>query len=186
MALTARISDKLAALVPPAQVASYKDGVLMRPLKMAAPVVGPKPVAGLGPTAEPIVLALKAFAARDIPRARRLLDSLSALHSDYAPGEITMDAVYPESWLRAQIGDTAAASAGLDRALRGLPAALPSILGDPAVAFSLGRVMALRAELAERKQERRLAKTWATALLQLWGEGDAVTAPTLERMRKLQ
>ena len=186
MALTARITDKLAALVAPAQVSAFRDGALMRALKMAAPIVGAKPIAELGPSPELFVLALRAYAARDIPRVRRFLDSLSASHSDYAPGEITMDAVYPESWLRAQIGDTVGASAGLDRALRGLPAALPSILADPAVAFSLGRVMALRAELAERKQERRLATLWATALLQLWGKGDAVTAPTLERMRQLQ
>ena len=185
-AISARVSDKLAALVPSAQVAGYRDGVLMRPLKMAAPVVGAKPIARLGPSEELFVIALKAYASRDIPRVRRFLDSLSALHSDYAPGEITMDAVYPESWLRAQIGDTAAASAALDRALRGLPAALPSILSDPAVAFSLGRVMALRAELAAKKQNARLARSWATALLLLWGSGDAVTAPTLEKMQKLQ
>jgi hypothetical protein len=97
-----------------------------------------------------------------------------------------MDAVYLESWLRAEIGDTAVASGALDRALRGLPAALPAILANEAVAFSLGRVMALRAELAARKGERTLATNWATNLIKLWGRGDAVTAPTLERMRKLQ
>jgi hypothetical protein len=186
IALATRVSDKLAALVPPAQVAAFRDGVLMRPLQLAAPVIGAKPIAGLGPSPELFVLALKAYAARDIPRARRYLDSLSELHADYAPGEITMDAVYTESWLRAQIGDTVAASTALDRALRGLPAALPSILGSSAVAFSLGRVMALRAELAAKKKDSSLAKSWATGLLQLWGSGDAVTAPTLERMRKLQ
>jgi hypothetical protein len=96
-----------------------------------------------------------------------------------------MDAVYLESWLRAQIGDTVAASEALDKALGGLPAALPSILMSSAVAFSLGRVMALRAELAARQQHDALARSWAKALIQLWGRGDAVTAPTLERMRKL-
>jgi hypothetical protein len=186
IALAARVSDKLAALLPAAQVASFRDAVLMRPLQLAAPVIGAKPIANLGPSSEPFVLALKAYAARDIPRARRYLDSLSALHADYAPGEITMDAVYTESWLHAQIGDTVAASAALDRALRGLPAALPSILASQAVAFCLGRVMALRAELAAQKGERTLATTWATALIQLWGAGDAVTARTLEKMRKLQ
>jgi predicted Ser/Thr protein kinase len=185
LAIATRVTDKLAALVPPAQVAVFRDGVLMRPLKLAAPVVGAKPIADLGPSPETFVLALKAFAARDIPRVRRLLDSLSALHADYAPGEITMDAVYTESWLHAQIGDTASASGALDRALRGLPAALPSLLADPAVAFCLGRVMALRAELAARKKQDTLARSWANALIQLWGRGDAVTAPTLEKMRNL-
>jgi tetratricopeptide (TPR) repeat protein/predicted Ser/Thr protein kinase len=186
MALASRVSDKIAGLVPPAQAAALTSGALLRPLTLAAPMIGPKPVADLEPSPDPIILALRAYAARDMPRTRRFLDSLSALHADYAPGEITMDAVYVESWLRAQIGDTAAASGALDRALRGLPAALPSILANEAVAFSLGRVMGLRAELAARKQQGTLARSWSTALLQLWGRGDAVTAPTLERMRKLQ
>jgi predicted Ser/Thr protein kinase/tetratricopeptide (TPR) repeat protein len=186
MAMALRVSDKIAALVPPAQVTPLTNGALLRPLTLAAPVIGPKPVADLEPNPDPIILALRAYSARDMPRTRRFLDSLSALHADFAPGEITMDAVYVESWLRAQIGDTAAASGALDRALRGLPAALPAILANEAVAFSLGRVMALRAELAARQGERTLATTWATALIKLWGRGDAVTAPTLERMRKLQ
>ncbi len=186
LALASRVSDKIAALVRPAQVAPLRNGELMRPLTLAAPVVGPKPVSELEPTLDPFVLALRAYAARDIPRTRRFLDSLAALHADYAPGEITMDAVYLESWLRAQIGDTVAASEALDRALRGLPAALPTILTNSAVAFSLGRAMALRAELAARQQHDTLARSWAKALIQLWGRGDAITAPTLERMRKLQ
>ena len=126
-ALAAHVSDKLAGVLPAAQVASMRDQT-MRSLKLAAPVVGAGPIMGLGPSSEPFVLALKAYAARDTQRARRLLDSLSALHADFAPGEVTMDAVYLESWLRAQIGDTLAASTALDKALRGLPAALPSIL----------------------------------------------------------
>ena len=186
LALASRVSDKITALVLPAQAPGLRSGALLRPLTLAAPVIGPKPVADLEPSPDPFILALRAYAARDIPRTRRFLDSLSGLRADYAPGEITMDAVYLESWLRAQVGDTAAASAALDRALRGLPAALPSILANEAVAFSLGRVMALRAELAARKGERTLATSWATNLIKLWGRGDAVTAPTLEKMRKLQ
>jgi predicted Ser/Thr protein kinase len=185
MAFAARVSDRIAGQVAPAQAAALTSGALLRPLTLAAPVIGPKPVANLEPSSDPIILALRAYANRDIPRTRRFLDSLFALHADYAPGEITMDAVYVESWLRAEIGDTAVATATLDRALRGLPAALPAILANEAVAFSLGRVMALRAELAARKGERTLSATWAGALLKLWGRGDAVTAPTLERMRRL-
>ncbi len=186
LAFASRVSEKISALVPPGQVAALRTGALMRPLMLAAPIIGAKPVADLDSRPDPFILALRAYAARDIPKARRFLDSLGVLHADYAPGEITMDAVYLESWLRAETGDTAAATQSLDRALRGLPAALPSILASHAVAFSLGRVMALRAELAGKKRDPTLARSWATALLQLWGKGDAVTAPTLERMRKLQ
>jgi len=184
LAFAGRVSDKIAALVPPAQAAPLVNGALIRPLTLAAPVVGAKPVSELV-SMDPFVLALKAYAQRDVRQTRLLLDSIAASHAEYAPGEVTMDAVFRESWLRAQIGDSAAASVALDRALRGLPAALSSIVASSAVAFSLGRAMALRAELAAEKGERTLATTWATALIKLWGRGDAVTAPTLERMRKL-
>lgn len=186
LALAARVSEKIAAVLPPAQVAGMQSGALMRPLTLAAPVVGPGPVAQLGPTMDPLVIALRAFAQRNIPRTRAALDSLAALHADFAPGEITMDAIYLEAWLRTQIGDTTRASDDLDKALRGLSAALPSILGNSAVAASLVRVMALRAELAAAKQQRDVARKWANAVVQLWGQGDAVTRPTVERMRKLR
>ena len=172
--------------MPAAQAGPLRSAALVRPLILASPVIGAKPIESLELTPDPFVLALRAYAARDLPRTRRFLDSLSALHADYAPGEVTMDAVYLESWLRAQTGDTLAAAQSLDRALRGLPAALPSILANAGVAFSLGRVMALRAELAFAKQQATLARSWATALTQLWGSGDAVTAPTLKKMRELQ
>ena len=185
LAFSARVSDKIGVLVAPAQAGPLVNGALVRPLTLAAPVIGPKPVSELV-SMDPFVLALKAFALHDIRQTRLLLDSIAASHADYAPGEVTMDAVFRESWLRAQIGDTVAASAALDRALRGLPGALSSIVASSAVAFSLGRAMALRAELAARKGNRTLATTWATALIRLWGRGDAVTAPTLQRMREIQ
>jgi hypothetical protein len=185
-AIAARIDETLSSFVAAAQVDAVRKSALMRPLTLAAPVLGAKPLADLGPTLDPFGLALRAFARHDMPKTRRFLDSLAVLHADYAPGEITMDAVYGEAWLRAQIGDSVAASAMLDKALRGLPAALPSILGSSVVAFSLVRVMALRAEMAAQTGQTALAKKWAKAVIQLWGRGDAVTAETLERMRRLQ
>jgi hypothetical protein len=47
--------------------------------------------------------------------------------------------------LRVAIGDASGATRDLDNALRGLPAALPSILKDLTLAACLVRVMALRA-----------------------------------------
>jgi hypothetical protein len=186
LALAARVSEKIASVVPPAQVAGMRSGALVRQLTLAAPVIGPRPVAQLGPTMDPFVVALRALDQRNIPRTRAALDSLSALHADFAPGEITMDAIYLEAWLRAQIGDTTRASNELDNALRGLSAALPSILKSSAVASSLVRVMALRAELASATKNPDVARKWADAVVQLWGQGDAVTKPTVDRMRKLR
>jgi predicted Ser/Thr protein kinase len=185
-AVAQRVSDKIAAVVPPAQAQPMRSGALMRPLMLAAPQIGPSPVTQLGPTLDPMVLALKAFSDRNIPRTRAFLDSLAALHADFAPGEVTMDVIYLESWLRAQTGDTARATKQLDNALRGLSAALPSILQSSTIAASLVRVMALRAELAAKGRHPNIARTWAHAVVQLWGKGDALTAPTVAMMRKLE
>lgn len=186
LVLATRVSEKIAAVVPAAQVEPLRIATMRRPLTLAASVVGPKPASRLGATMDPYILALKAFADRDTRRTRIFLDSLTDLHADYAPGEITMDVVYCEAWLRAQIGDPLGASRELDKALAGLPVALPTFLGSSTSAASLVRVMALRAELASQLQQAASAKSWATAVIQLWERGDFITAPTIERMRKLR
>jgi hypothetical protein len=185
LAIKARLADKLSSLVPSGALQSYMAGALLRPLSLAAPVVGPSPAVQLGPTSDMFVLALKAYAENDIPRTRRYLDSLQTLHEDYPPGEITMDVVYGEAWLRSEIGDAAGAAQQLDRGLRGLSAAPPNSLKRYDVVAALVRAMALRADLAHRTHEPALAKRWADAVLLLWGNGDAITAPTVARMRQL-
>jgi hypothetical protein len=183
LAIKARFSERLSALVPAAALQGFLIGTLRRPLTLAAPVVGPGPATELGPTSDMFLAALNAFAIHDIPRSRRYLDSLRVLHEDYAPGEITMDVIYGEAWLRSQIGDEKGAAQQLDRGLSGLPAA-PNLLQRFEVTAALVRAMALRAELAHSAGETSLAKRWADAVLHLWGRGDAVTALTVQRMRQ--
>jgi hypothetical protein len=185
MTFVNRITDKIAAVVPPSQVAGFQSSALSRPLTLAAPVIGAAPAAKLGYSKDPLVVALSAFAAHNISRTRVSLDSLAALHSDFAPGEITMDALYMESWLRAAIGDSARAASQLDKGLAGLSAALPSILTSSYYTAGLVRAMALRAELAAAARQDAVATKWASTVIQLWGRGDEITAPTVARMRAL-
>jgi hypothetical protein len=185
LAVISRLSANLASLVSPREAQAMRTAVFATPLPLAAPVIGPEAVFALGPTSDLFTRALAAFARRNLKATRAYLDSLTELHSDFAAGEITMDAVYRESWLRAAVGDTMVAMKQVESALRGLPGALPSILRRPRLAASLVRVMALNAELAHATGNRDAARKWALYVLRLWGQGDITTAATVSRMQQI-
>lgn len=183
LAASERVSELLQAVLSKRDADLMRWGLLARPLTLGAPAIGPRPVAALGPTSEFFVNALRAMSQGNRRLAMSLLDSLSELHSVYAAGEISMDVVYGEAWLRTQLADTLGATRDLDRALRGLPVATTRILYKAAMAASLVRAMALRAELAYKAGDRPKAKYWADAVYSLWGRGDFTTQSTLEKVR---
>jgi hypothetical protein len=186
LAIAARVATDANALIPPGQADAIRVAILSRPLTVAAPTIGPQHVEALGPTPDLYINALAAAARGDRKAARNLLDSLATLHFSNAPSEITMDAVFGEAWLRTALGDTAGAARQLDNALRGLPAAPASALRNPELTPFLVRVMAFRAVLAGRANQRDIAKRWADAVFDLWGKGDPIVATTLESVRRLR
>jgi serine/threonine protein kinase len=186
VAVLARLARTMSVTIRPGLLPAMRMAILRRPLALAAPLLGAGPVVALGPTSDLFSLALKAFGADDGRRVKSFLDSLAHLHGDYAAGEISMDVVYQEAWLRSAIGERGSAMRQMDNALDGLAAALPSILQNPTLAAYLVRVMALEAELAAQSGRVAVAKQWANAVVQLWGWGDQTTAPTVARMRALQ
>lgn len=185
-AIAERITQSTKSLIAPAKRASVRKATLTRPLMLAAPVVGPGPLASLGPSGDMLVRAIRFLADNDRVSARRLSDSLSARRATYAPGEITMDAVYQDAWLRAAVGDTIGAVSILDNALRGLSIALPSILANPVEAACLVRATILRAELAAAMQRPAIAKARAAEAYQLWGRGDPAVIASLGRIAALR
>jgi serine/threonine protein kinase len=187
IAITSRLLNNINTRVPPEDVDAWRRGILLQPLTLAAPVIGPEPVANLGPARDPRVNALASLAKGETNRARFLLDSLVKLRGGYAPSELSMDIVFLEAWLRTQLGDTATATRTLDDALNGLSGGEPGVLKDldEDRAASLVRVMALRAELAAKGGQKDVAKKWADAVLLLWGNGDAIVKSTVDRMRAL-
>lgn len=60
-----------------------------------------------------------------------------------------------------------------------LDRALPSSIGSVAIA----RVMALRAEVAERMNDRATARYWYQRVIAQWGAGDASVQPTVQAAR---
>lgn len=186
VALAARLSEQLNSYFPERQIQAWRTAALERPLALAAPVTGPTLVAQLEPSSNLFALALRFLARGDRRRALVFMDSLTELHADYPAGQLTMDVVFGEAWLRLALGDTATATRALDHALDGLAAAGPGILRTHELTASLVRVMALRAILAGRAGQTITAKYWANAVFKLWGRGDAVTAATLESVQALR
>jgi hypothetical protein len=185
-AIAERITQKTKSLIAPAKAASVRDAILTRPFTLAAPLIGPASLASLGSNRALMVRAIRFLANNNRVSARRLSDSLVARRSEYAPGEVTMDAVYQDAWLRTAVGDSAGAASLLDNALRGLSVALPSILADPVEAACLVRATILRAELAASMRRPMIAKARAAEAYQLWGRGDPVISASLARIAQLR
>jgi hypothetical protein len=119
-----------------------------------------------------VVDAQAAFARGDSIDVRRIFRMKVARRRQFAPEDITLDALYPEAALLAEMGDTAVAIAWLDPTLAALRAADPQLFDDPTRAASLVQAMLLRAELARSVQDSLGATRWARAVGVLWGDAD--------------
>ena len=170
-AIAQRLSLKLGGLFPAARLEEVRAEIFRVPFGLAAPVVGPALVGSLDIPADPFVLAARALAAGDMRRARIHTDSLGAIRSAFAPGEITMDGILEHAWLLTAVNDTAGAVRLLDNALRGL-SKMPANTLREGIAASLVRAIILRAEIALKQNDRRTAETWSSAAIALWGKGD--------------
>ena len=172
MVIAARISTHLESLVRQSEVNDFRAAILRRPLSLATDVIGPKMIASLGPSSDLFSNAVSALDRGDRRTALKIADSLEAFRAGSAPGEITMDVVLQEAWLRAALGDSARAARYLDRALGGLSRAPQNLIKDPTIPAALVRVMMLRADLADAAGDVNVAQRWRGAARSLWGRGD--------------
>jgi hypothetical protein len=131
--------------------------------------------------------AQQAYARRDLRATTTLLEAAAKARRNNRPGDLSPDYIFQDAWLRAQVGDTAAAIAALDAELETLPAFSPPMFTDAASAASFGRSMAFRSELAAKKRDWPTATRWAQSLDALWGAADpalrAVVADIKSRSR---
>jgi tRNA A-37 threonylcarbamoyl transferase component Bud32/tetratricopeptide (TPR) repeat protein len=116
--------------------------------------------------------AQQAFARRDLRASIALLETAAKARRNNRPGDLSPDYIFQDAWLRAQVGDTAAAVAALDAELETLPAFSAPMFADAASAASFGRSMALRSNLAVKRGEWDIAARWARALDVLWATAD--------------
>jgi hypothetical protein len=127
----------------------------------------------------------QAAAHGDRAGVRRMLDSLAELRRGMRPGSVSLDVLVEEAWLTEYADDAQSAASRIDAALTALPTLSAYIMTEPAMAASVGRAMAYRAELASRLGDPSAAALWASRVLTVWSHADANLDPTLSRMRRL-
>ncbi|HXV90818.1 MAG TPA: serine/threonine-protein kinase [Gemmatimonadales bacterium] len=126
-----------------------------------------------------------AAARGDTQAVRRVLATLRQARRLMDPADVALDAVYPEAWVLAAIGDTSAAMTRLDPVLESLRAKPPEIFVDIAAPGALTRAMNMRAELAAAGGDPAAAARWARAITVLWADADGFLQPIVRRMQQL-
>ncbi len=148
-------------------------GILARAATMAYPAHRMRAIstlAGQGDWLLDLQAALdrgdSAFVRDSLERVRR------QTRSHLAPETITLDALLPEGHLLLALGDAHAAAAWLDPTLRSFGQVIPRLHSAPLEAAAVGRLFALRAQIAEALGERTEAHRWAQFARALWCKAD--------------
>ena len=184
LAMRREVDRMMESYSQPARVDAVRRELLVRPMSLAFPCLGPHALDGL-PAISALDVAQHAAAAQDARRVRAVLDSLDAVRSVLLPGEVALDFTVQEAWLRTSIGDTAVAIRQLDRVLNALPTLGQWATREDAQAAAVGRALVLRAELAASMGEIAERQRRAQEALVLWQHADASFKPTLDRLRAL-
>ena len=179
----ARLDRQLASYIPDGNRRAVARGVLLRRvLSVAMPCVGAASLIGINAATDRMVELEQAVAAGDRPAFRAIYGSMTAYRSLDRPGDTSMDYTYMESWMLAALGDTAGATAHLDRSLEALPTLGGFILNYPAHSAALVRAMGLRAELAAAAGDTASAARWGAAVATLWSHADPELQPYVRTM----
>jgi hypothetical protein len=183
--LPRRLDVALQSRVAESQRRATRDALVGNTVAFAVPCLGPGFVAGIADSTDYVLGMEQALARGDAADIRRRLARMEAARSADRPGGIAIEYTYIESWLLAQIGDTAAAASRLDRSLNALPTLGKSLLKRPSQSAGLVRAMGLRAELAAAMGDHATIKRWATAVITLWANADPELQPYVARMQAL-
>ncbi len=184
-ALEGKLDEELAHNVAEVQELQLRRAVKARPLSMLAPCTDARSSLRVDAGANRLLNLQQAFANRDTRMLQSLLARITEDAKTQRPGDISLDNTYQVAWLRSAIGDTAGATRQLDRALGALPSLSAVSLRDAASAAAAGRAMALRAELANARNEDEQRRKWARAVADLWATADAPLQEVVARMRLL-
>ena len=157
----------------------------MRPTQFSAACLGAPSSLVLKGTQTQAMQVMQLLGSGQTERARTLLDSVQRMRRLLRPGEFSLDFTLAEAWMRAAMGDSAAAARQLDLTLTALPTLSAYLVYEPGMAASVGRSMVVRAELAARRGDVGTAALWASRVLTLWARSDPSLAPTMARMKAL-
>jgi hypothetical protein len=180
--LERRAEDGLLTVIAPDPRLRYRESWVARATSLAVPVRRSPLLQSFAGTGDDFVDATLAWAKGDLVAARGKLAALGRLRSTVAPENLSIDALYPEAWLAAQLGDTVRAMAWLDPALTAIARTAPMSFSDAVRAASLVRALALRAELAAATGDHKRARRFAEVVQQLWRDADAELQPVVQKM----
>ena len=156
-----------------------------RPLSLSVPCSGGTSALAITAPADRLYRMQQSFARRDFTSVRDGFDQLARARRGMRAGDVSLDYIYQEAWLRAAIGDTAQAINTLSLALNALPTLSASALKEPAASAAAGRAMMLAADLAAAMHDNRSAKRWASAVVELWKDADPALQSSVTRMKSL-
>jgi tetratricopeptide (TPR) repeat protein len=140
---------------------------LLRPSMLAFPITGATWIHQQDSQPTPLFTLQRMLLAGDTVALRRQLDEYVTERAALRPGDVSIDHIYQEAELRLAIGDTIEATRLLDRSLSGLPTLGFDLVHHVAEPAALVGAMALRAALASRAGERRIADRWGAAVAAL-------------------
>lgn len=133
----------------------------------------------------PVTRAEAAYARGNKLAVRTILGEAQRARSGARPADLTLDALYPEAWLLAAVGDTSAALRLLDLTLNALHSVPASQLAHPVIAGTLVQAMALHAVLLSHVGKRALSRRWARAVVALTDSAHASALPSRAVVRLL-
>ncbi len=184
-ALRGKIETMLESYVSPNKRDEARVGILSKPTQFSVACLGAASSLPLTGPQMPVMQVMQHLGRGNTALARTTLDSMQRTRQLLRPGEYSLDFTLTEAWIRAALGDTAAAAHQLDVTLTALPTLSAYIVYEPGMAASVGRSMIFRADLAARKGDVGTAALWAGRVLTLWARSDPSLAPTMARMKAL-
>jgi tetratricopeptide (TPR) repeat protein len=184
-AFSRRVDVALQSHVLDARRRATHDAIVGNTLAFAVPCLGPGSVSGIDDGGDNVIAMEQSLARGDRAAVRARMAKVQAGRSGDRPGEVAIEYTYIESWLLAQIGDTAEAIAHLDRSLNALPTLGRYLLDRPSQSAGLVRAMGLRAELAAATRDGLTARKWSRAVATLWSHADPELQPYVSKMREL-
>ena len=156
--------DALEQFAQPAQRVEFALATLLRPSMLAFPIAGPSWLHTQGDQPNPLFTLQRVLMTGDRTTLRRTLDAYVTERAAFRPGDVSIDQIHQEAELRLAIGDTAAATALLDRSLSALSTLGFELVHHVAESAALVRAMALRDSLARRAGDSRTAAQWGGAV----------------------
>jgi hypothetical protein len=158
---------------------------LARPATLAYPAYASPVIRQLTGQGDYFLDAIAAMIAGDTARALAPLDTVAEWRIAAGNGSVSVDQLPALASMYDAVGRRHDAIQVLDATLLHLFGSGPEALSDPVRAASLGRAIALRADLAVRGGDMVSAGRWARALVILWHDADPALQPVVRRMRQL-